>query len=67
MARPLEIARHWRHPGVADIDLLRARFVDHVYTRHTHEGYVVGVVESGVESFGYRGALHHARPAAWCW
>jgi len=45
---------------VAGVDLLRARFVDHVFTRHTHEGYVIGVVERGVESFDYRGDTHHA-------
>jgi AraC-like DNA-binding protein len=55
-----ESARHWRHPAVAGVDLLHARFVEHVFTRHTHDGYVIGVVERGVESFGYRGALHHA-------
>jgi AraC-like DNA-binding protein len=55
-----ESARHWRHPAVAGVDLLRARFVDHVFTRHAHEGYVIGVVERGVESFAYRGETHHA-------
>jgi AraC-like DNA-binding protein len=55
-----ESARHWRHPAVAGVDLLHARFVEHVFTRHTHDGYVIGVVERGVESFAYRGALHHA-------
>jgi AraC-like DNA-binding protein len=40
--------------------MLRAQFVGHVYSRHTHEGYVIGVIERGVESFSYRGDVHHA-------
>jgi AraC-like DNA-binding protein len=60
VARTPESARHWRHPALAGVDLLVARFVDHVYTRHAHEGYVVGVVERGVESFAYRGSTHDA-------
>lgn len=55
-----ESARHWRHPGVPGIDLLRARYVAHTFTRHTHEGYVFGVIGYGVEEFRYRGGLHRA-------
>jgi AraC-like DNA-binding protein len=60
----LESARHWRHPAVAGVDLLRARYVDHVYTRHTHEGYAIGVILGGVEEFRYRGGLHQAKAGA---
>ena len=55
-----ESARHWRHPGVPGVDLLRARFIDHTFARHTHDGYVVGVIEDGVEVFDYRRAVHVA-------
>lgn len=64
MDRQLESARHWRHPAVAGVDLLRARYVDHVYTRHTHEGYAIGVILGGVEEFRYRGGLHRAGAGA---
>ncbi len=57
-----ERARYWRHPAAPGIDLLRARFVDHVYGRHFHETYVVGVIGHGVEEFAYRGATHRAGP-----
>lgn len=64
MAQQLESARHWRHPAIAGVDLLRARYVDHVYTRHTHEGYAIGVLLDGVEEFWYHGGLHRARAGA---
>lgn len=55
-----ERAALWRVDELPDTDLLRARYVDHVFTRHTHEGYAIGVIESGAEAFTYRGELHRA-------
>jgi AraC-like DNA-binding protein len=40
------------------VELLRAHFVRHVYERHSHDGYAIGVTESGVQAFTCRGALH---------
>ncbi len=40
------------------VELLRAHFVHHVYERHSHDGYAIGVTESGVQAFTCRGALH---------
>lgn len=57
-----DVARYWRHPGLPGVDLLRARFVRHRYGRHTHEEYAIGVIESGVEEWNYRGATHRAGP-----
>jgi AraC-like DNA-binding protein len=59
-----EVARYWRHSGVAGVDLLRARFVTHRYGRHAHETYTLGVIETGVEEFEYRGSLLRAGPGA---
>ncbi|MFF5986893.1 AraC family transcriptional regulator [Prauserella flavalba] len=44
-----DVARYWRHPGVAGVDLLRARFVRHAFARHSHETFAIGVIESGAE------------------
>jgi len=57
-----EIARYWQHSAVAGVDLLRARFVTHRYGRHAHETYTLGVIETGVEEFEYRGNLLRAGP-----
>ncbi|GAA4226564.1 AraC-like DNA-binding protein [Streptosporangium album] len=55
-----EAARFWRSPGLPGVDLLKARYVTHRFTRHAHSGYAIGVILSGVEEFDYRGARHRA-------
>ena len=44
--------------GAFGVELLHAHFVRHVYERHSHEGYAIGVTESGVQAFTCRGAAH---------
>jgi AraC-like DNA-binding protein len=41
---------------------LHAHFVRHRYPRHAHEGAVIGLVDSGVQSYSYRGARHRTGP-----
>ncbi|GAA4209651.1 AraC family transcriptional regulator [Actinocatenispora rupis] len=55
-----ETARYWRHPALPGIDLLRARYVSHRFTRHTHDAYAIGLVRLGVEEYRYRGGLERA-------
>ena len=55
-----EVARYWRHAAVPGVDLLRARYVTHRYARHAHETYTLGLIEDGVEEFGYGGTLLRA-------
>lgn len=62
--RPAEGARYWRHPGLPDVDLLRARYVTHRFGRHMHDGYVLAVIEDGVEEFDHDGSLLRAGPGA---
>jgi len=57
-----EDAHYWRHGALPGVDLLRARYVTHRFTRHAHDGYVVAVVSYGVEAFHYRGEVHRAGP-----
>jgi AraC-like DNA-binding protein len=59
-----EVARHWPHPAVPGVDLLRARYVEHTFSRHAHEGYAIGVIETGAEQFAYRGVVHQAAPGS---
>lgn len=42
-------------PGV---ELLHARMRRHVYERHAHDGYAIGVTEWGVQAFRCRGETH---------
>ena len=50
-----ETARYWQHAAVPGVDLLRARFVTHRYSRHAHETYTLGLIEAGTEEFEYGG------------
>jgi AraC-like DNA-binding protein len=54
----MEQAHVWR---VNDLELLRAFYITHTFPRHTHEFYVVGVVEQGVEAFFNKTRMHYAK------
>ena len=55
-----ETTKFWRDPTLSNLELLRATYVTHAFVPHTHEGFAIGVVESGAEAFDYRGAYHTA-------
>lgn len=55
-----EKAVFFRAPDLDELEMLRATYVRHTFSRHTHPGYVIGMIERGVEVFHYRGRLHHA-------
>jgi AraC-like DNA-binding protein len=57
-----EVARYWQHPGLPGVDLLRARFVRQRYSRHTHETYVIALIDRGVEEFDHQGTRMRAGP-----
>jgi AraC-like DNA-binding protein len=61
-AGSVERARHWRHPELPAVDLLRARFVRKAFVRHTHESFVIAGITSGVEAFHHRGTVERAGP-----
>jgi AraC-like DNA-binding protein len=56
-AAEFRLASH--RPGV---ELYRAHIVRHAFEPHTHDGFGLGAIESGVERFRYRGADHLAPP-----
>lgn len=53
-----EWSRYYRQAALHDLDVLHERFVKHWFARHSHEFWVIGVVEAGVQAFSYRGARH---------
>lgn len=55
-----EQARYWEHPGLPGVDLLRARYVRHTFTRHAHDSYVIAAVTGGVEGIGLPGGAERA-------
>lgn len=50
-----EEARFFSAPGEERIDCLAAVFRTHSYAPHSHETYVVGVIEAGCEEYRLRG------------
>jgi AraC-like DNA-binding protein len=59
-----EFARLWRNSDLNDLELLHARFLTTSFAPHTHDTYAIGIVESGAESFAYRGKQHLAGAGA---
>jgi AraC-like DNA-binding protein len=53
-----EWSRYYRIRVPGSVEALHARFIRHQYPRHRHEYFVVGLIESGVQSYWYRGARH---------
>jgi AraC-like DNA-binding protein len=49
-------------PATAGVQRLQAWFAGAAYARHRHDTYAVGVTDSGVQCFGYRGASHASSP-----
>ena len=47
----MEEAFLWTIPALDDLSLLRANFVRYAFKRHSHDYYVIGMVESGVQQF----------------
>lgn len=63
MAQPSykqEIARYWRSADYPELEMLNAIYITHSFARHVHEGYALGVILSGAETFYYRGQIHTA-------
>ena len=47
------------YPGV---ELFEAWFQGSAYRRHRHDTYAIGVTETGLQAFAYRGATHRSAP-----
>ncbi len=65
------LERPCREPGpawlavtrpVGGVELLRAWFAGPAYRKHRHDTYAIGVTDSGVQVFDYRGARHASTP-----
>ena len=49
-----ESAKLWIDRGLGGLELLRATYVGHRFARHAHEGFAIGVIESGALAVGLR-------------
>lgn len=57
-----EQRRFWHDPQL-DIGLLRAFHVEYAYPRHSHDHYVVCLIERGVQSFTHKGTKYVTPPS----
>lgn len=55
-----EHIKFWHDATLSNLELLHATYVTHTFAPHTHEGYVIGVIEQGAEQFAYRRSQHIA-------
>lgn len=59
---PAPDARFWRSPALGGVECFRARFTTHRYARHWHDGYALGVVVDGAETYFCNGRHWHVAP-----
>ncbi len=57
-----EQTKLWRVPKLGNLELMHAAYLTQTFARHTHEGFAVGVIESGALGFDYRGESLIASP-----
>lgn len=55
-----EQVNFWRSRELGDIEWLHARYRTHRFARHWHDGYALGVIEAGAETFTAGGVRHCA-------
>jgi AraC-like DNA-binding protein len=55
-----EKVKFWLAEDLNNLELLRAKYITHTFSRHTHDGYAIGIIERGAETFYYRKAVHIA-------
>ncbi len=50
------------HNSRLDVELLKASYVKHAFPRHSHDYYVICVIERGLQSFTHKGVKHFTPP-----
>ncbi|WP_271411030.1 AraC family transcriptional regulator [Pseudomonas sp. Q1-7] len=60
MGEPREDAHFWQAGHLDGLELLSARYIEHRFAPHVHDGYVIAVLEAGAERYRYRGVEHLA-------
>ena len=55
-----ESIRFWQAPPLTGVELLTARYIEHRFVPHVHDGFVIGMIMSGAQRYRYRGAEHLA-------
>lgn len=56
-----EWTKNWHNPQL-DLRLLQAFYVDHAFARHSHDYYVICLIEHGFQSFIHKDTKHFTPP-----
>lgn len=51
-----ESIHFWHTAPLAGVELLSARYIEHRFAPHVHDGYVIGMIMAGAQRYRYRGA-----------
>lgn len=63
MKKPIDLkTKFWAIPKFDNLELFRAKAICCTYSRHSHSGYSIGIIESGVGGNYYRGDTYLAPP-----
>jgi AraC-like DNA-binding protein len=52
----------WHQPFLDGISFIRATYVEHVFPRHTHEYFAIGVIEHGLQQFSLGRQVYRTPP-----
>ena len=52
----------WSTEAVDGVELLAAWLQGHAYHTHRHDTYAIGLTDTGIQAFDYRGAAHISTP-----
>lgn len=55
-----EYSHYFRADDISPLECLDARYVEHVFTPHFHEEYVINTLLKGAQRYDYRGGSHLA-------
>ncbi|WP_460119989.1 AraC family transcriptional regulator [Pseudomonas sp. S2_C03] len=55
-----ESIRFWQTAPLPGVELLSARYIEHRFAPHVHDGFVIGMIMAGAQRYRYRGAEHLA-------
>ena len=55
-----ESIHFWQTAPLNGVELLTARYIEHRFVPHVHDGFVIGMIMDGAQRYRYRGAEHLA-------
>lgn len=61
-----ESIRFWQAAPLAGVELLTARYIEHRFAPHVHDGYVIGMIMAGASATVIAAPNTWRAAARWC-